>query len=133
MSKFKAEDRVAREITERHDRLKRGKVLSVEPNGKLLVEWDELGWRQTSKIERVDESGLVTEAEAEAAHNKLEAEFEALSDKVQEKLEEAAKLIREAGKIASDGGESLHDMYEVTEPLINAMDFAGWNTSSWSC
>ena len=132
-NEFKCEDRVATKVTDRHSHVRYGKVLTALDGGDLLVEWDEQRWGASSKMERLSPSKLMTETEAKYLINKLETEFSELEDKVAEKLDEAAKLIREAGTSATAHGETLHDMYEATGTLIEAMDDAGWNTSSWNC
>lgn len=70
----------------------------------------------------------------------LEEEFKQMQSQVNDKIQEAAKLIREAADIAEshgkdlrswdqDGEDYLFDQYE----LESAMSDAGWNTSSWNC
>jgi hypothetical protein len=85
--------------------------------------------------------------------SQIEKDFDEVKDAVNAKLKEAATAIRDAQKIAKtkglslmrDGGES-HD-YRATasigdtedleclefDQIENAMDHAGWQTSSWYC
>jgi hypothetical protein len=87
---------------------------------------------------------------ADDDETQLEQDFKEIQTKVNAKLREAAKAIREAQKIAKSKGMSLMtpgDDYFPT-PLINnnekglqfavdlienAMDDAGWQSSSWNC
>jgi len=70
----------------------------------------------------------------------LEEEFAQMQNQVNEKLAEAAKLIREAGKLAGNYGKDLlsnddenYDRLFEIDCIEGAMDEAGWNTSSWYC
>lgn len=68
----------------------------------------------------------------------VEEEFELVKDQVNEKLQRAAELIHEANKLAREGGRSglVEESYDSTfevHLLENAMEQAGWNTSSWYC
>ena len=77
--------------------------------------------------------------------NKLEQDFESVKAEVNAKLEEAAKLIREANDLATNSTGlciyELADEYieETDECLIDkhglfgALDYCGWSTSSLSC
>lgn len=103
-------------------------------DGKLVVsvKWDD-SWRNPNP-ELVLVSDLALEKDVKKQASALEKEFRSYEKLVEAKLKEAAKLIKEADKLAKKAGvEGLHQMYESTYPLENAMDAAGWNTSSWSC
>lgn len=70
----------------------------------------------------------------------LEEEFKQMQDQVNEKLQTAARLIREAADMAEEKGKGLldndEDDYEPlfeTDCIEGAMEDAGWNTSSWHC
>ena len=69
----------------------------------------------------------------------LEEEFQILQNQVNGKLDQAAALIVEASKMASNGGSNLHKKDDDYENVFNissveyAMGRAGWNTSSWYC
>lgn len=70
----------------------------------------------------------------------MEEEFKLLQNEVNGKLQQAAALIREANQLAEAQGKNLrslddesYDYMFDTNPIENAMDEAGWNTSSWYC
>lgn len=65
---------------------------------------------------------------------KLEAEFEAYSKEIKEKVKAAAALLKEANTLAKKAHvKNLSEMYDAVAPLINVMDSSGWNSSSWGC
>lgn len=99
---------------------------------KVYVKWDDT-YKNPNPSE-IDVSELDLEDTVRAKASKLEEEFEVYAEQISEKMEAAAKLIREANKIAKKAGvENLNDMYEATSALYSAMDDAGWNTSSFGC
>lgn len=124
------------------DELVFGKVTEVLPNGLVKVMWDE-NWLNELFVNgitheywpvKVKSDWLLTEAEGKAKFSALEKEFDAIADQVIDKLKEAGKLIKEANKIAKkSGAKSLYEMYDAHDPLLNAMDAAGWRTSSFNC
>lgn len=70
----------------------------------------------------------------------LEEEFRQAQNTVNEKLQEAAKLIKEASSLAGMYGKDLRSWdsdgedYLFDQGLLeDAMEDAGWNTSSWHC
>jgi hypothetical protein len=70
----------------------------------------------------------------------LEEEFQLVQTQVNEKFEQAAALVREASALAASNGKDLQDWdSESGDPLFDtyvlkqAMNAAGWNTSSWNC
>jgi len=68
----------------------------------------------------------------------IEEEFKLLQDQVNDKIRAAAQLVREANELADTHGKNLQsvDDYDAifdVGPLENAMEEAGWNTSSWYC
>jgi hypothetical protein len=100
-------------------------------NLKVYVKWDPDGTCDPSEEEV---SSLELESVAEPKLSKLDAEFKVYEKAVLAKMKEAGKLIREANKLSKKAGvESLNDMYDSTYPLFNAMDAAGWRTSSLGC
>lgn len=129
-----------------------GKVLSVTDTT-AKVEWEE--WPDVldhlddddddSESETIDTkkgriyrstirlSHLLPAAELAAKESKLEVEFKKTSKEIRSKLKEAAKIIGEAQKLAKKQGHNLSDMYDAYGPLYNAMDNAGWRTSSFGC
>ena len=100
-------------------------------NLKVYVKWDPDGLSQPSEE---DVSSLELESVAKPKLSKLDAEFKVYEKEILAKMKEAGKLIREANKLSKKAGmESLNDMYDSTYPLFNAMDAAGWRTSSLGC
>jgi hypothetical protein len=103
--------------------------------GKVYVKWiegeladDAEG--EDSEGEEVDIKvlGLLSE------RTEMEKEFKAVQKQVKEKMKAAAALIKEAGKMADKAGlPSLANMYDVSSPLVDAMDNNGWRSSSWGC
>lgn len=70
----------------------------------------------------------------------LEEEFRLHQDTVNEKIAQAAALIREAADLADQKGHDLrstdeenYDYIYNQRELERAMADAGWNTSSWHC
>jgi hypothetical protein len=128
-----------------------GKVVDTEfcTKGKVKVLWDNDYLNATcnaiskttgkkvppSKVAvEMDIKVLLTEEEAKEKFASLEKEYDAVAKEVRAKLTEAGKLVKEANKIAKKAGvDSLADMYDAVDPLVDAMDACGWRSSSWSC
>lgn len=109
-----------------------GVVTDALSSGKYLVRWDD-SWYNTSShcysdAQRTDV--LISETEAKAKYSELEKTYAAVEKEVEAHLDEAAKLIRKAAKVASKNGLELSEMSSTLE---NVMDECGWNTSSWNC
>ena len=69
-----------------------------------------------------------------SAQSLIEEEFIAVEEQIRLKMEDAAKLIFEAGELSKQINlKSLESFYYATEPLIEAMDQNGWRSSSWNC
>lgn len=77
---------------------------------------------------------------------KIEKEFSLIKNEVQQKLQEAAKLIKEANQLCEDKTNNdiaslEYDGYfydeetgdSLTGELMSALENAGWQTSSMSC
>jgi hypothetical protein len=96
---------------------------------KVVVKWD----GTYVSINEIAIEDLMLESEAKALVSKLEVQWQGIQERAKAKLEEAAKSIEDAVKIAKEGDIDLFDMYEATRPLLHAMDEAGWQTSSLSC
>ena len=109
----------------------RGEVLSISEEGKFKCKWDQV-WGQPNPSDHTAEE-LISEKEADKILSKLEKEYEAWASPIRKKMEEAAKLLEQAGKMADKQGRELAEMHEVVGPLISAMDNLGWRTSSLSC
>lgn len=142
MNKFEKDTRVMRDfktLNIHEDDRMRGIVLAdpridvITGEEKVYVQWDRTPWRGENPEEVVTQT-LVLEGEGDAKYSKLEAEWNEAEAAVALKLKEAAKLIGEAGVIASAAGcDDLTHMYEAVRPLYSAMDSVGWNSSSFSC
>jgi hypothetical protein len=70
----------------------------------------------------------------------IEEEFAAMQQQVNDKIAQAATLIREAAALAAANGKDLrstddenYDYLFDQDSLESAMEDAGWNTSSWHC
>jgi hypothetical protein len=67
----------------------------------------------------------------ESERSQLDQEFKETVKLVKEKMQEAAKLVNEAGKLVKP--RRLERMSEAVNPLVDAMDNNGWRSSSWGC
>lgn len=86
-----------------------------------------------SKPALVPLSVLFSESDAKSLDSVLEKEFKAVEKQVQARLKVAAQNIREANKLAKKLGTNLGGMGAGYGDLYDAMDSAGWNTSSFGC
>lgn len=96
------------------------------------------GWRES--LQRYQESDLLTLEEAveelhrlEAAESKLNQEFETVRDQVQEKLEQAAALVKEAASLTTAHDKSFYDLKRECMPLYLALNEGGWRHSHMEC
>lgn len=107
-----------------------GEVLSVE--GTIVkVKWDS-DWNE--EIRDVDASDLAPEEVVKARYSELEIEFKEVEKEVKAQLKEVAKGLREANKLAKQKlGRTLNQLNMGYGALYNAMDDAGWRTSSFNC
>jgi hypothetical protein len=117
--------------------LTKGKIMAepsvVSGTNLVIVELDDGTLKKCQLKQLLSEAdGIAESKRIKEAQDKLEREFAETEAKCNEKLEEAAKLIREAAKIADKGGVNLQDMDSVYS-ITSAMGDAGWNTSSWGC
>lgn len=97
--------------------------------GHVVVQWDE-DCDADEEEQEVEISVLALASQKD----ELEKEFEAASKEIHAKMKEAAKLVKEANKMAQKtGAPHLESMWEVTSPLVSAMDDSGWRSSSWNC
>lgn len=108
-----------------------GTVIGPVPKspGMVMVEWD----YPQGEITKVSASTLITEEEAEATKLKLEDDFDSLQKQLHDKLQQAAELISEAAEQARKHGHDLSEMYDTIDPLMDALDNAGWCSSSLGC
>ncbi len=139
--KFAIDDRVVTMLDEEGDlsselmydeynELFAGKIVALPTPGKALVQWDDKNYGLHPEV---DLDQILPEAVAQKKYARLEEEFHELEQQISDKMKEAAKLLREANKLAKKSGRNLHDMWEATSPLLNAMDASGWHSSSFDC
>jgi len=95
-------------------------------------------WR--SAISRYQESELLTPEEVivqlrklEDEQSKLEAEFESVRTHVQEKLNQAAVLVKEATSLVEPTGKDFYDLTEECRELHFALSKGGWSHSTMKC
>jgi hypothetical protein len=100
----------------------------------IIVEWD------GGALQKVTLRSIITEAEGKLQdkqikdeQDRLEQEFDKVQDTIRLKIRLAAASIKEAAALANKAGTDLRDMYEDVGPLMDALDDAGWNPSSFSC
>lgn len=93
-----------------------------------------------SSIQRFQEHELCTPEEAviilrelETAQSKLEEEFAAVRSKVQEKLDAAACLVKEASNIIKPLDKEFFDTAQEGRELYLALKDGGWSHSTMSC
>jgi hypothetical protein len=104
-----------------------GEVLAGVPgkSGMFLVEW------KGGRIEKLMAERLMGEVEAQQLSQSLEEEFDKVEEAVLKKMTKAAALIREANALAEKAGLELYELNDGG--LLDAMENAGWRTSSMSC
>jgi hypothetical protein len=107
-------------------------ALTIDEPTKLVITWDE-SYAQQYYPPLVDLEDVLPEEDVKEKYTRLEEEFNEIVDALTTKMEEAGKFIKEAAKLAKEHGFELNEMSDVYYPLYNAMDKAGWNTSSFSC
>lgn len=108
-----------------------GVITDLLADGRIMVKWDSEWMNNNSKP--INPKNLMAESEFKVKYSELEMAFCRVEDEVAEKLKEAGQIILDAQKIAKDAGFNITDLYEATSSLENAMESAGWNTSSWHC
>ena len=135
--KFEAGQRVIRQDSLKmyeeyeDDQAIRGTIKSLAESDQATVKWDST-WMSPNP-QTLSTSKLVTEEEGDAKLSALEAEYNLWADPIKAKLVEAGKLLKEADEMATKQKRELHEMHNLTAPLIHAMDSIGWSTSSLSC
>jgi hypothetical protein len=110
------------------DDLQIGTVIGYWQN-LTIVEWD------NGKIIKLNNNSLVSAQEAQQKKSQFEEEFQAYQDELNDKINQATKLIKEANQLARKNGLDLShfDLSNISEKLIDAIEECGWNTSSWQC
>jgi hypothetical protein len=109
-----------------------GEVIALTTDDKLVVKWDS-DYHQSYHSGPIPLDEVALEKDAKVEYTRLEEEFNEISDALAEKMKKAGKIIVEAAKLAKQNGLELREMYDAYRPLYNAMDQAGWNTSSFNC
>ena len=113
-----------------------GTIVEVVSDTQVRVLWD---WQKpyanqpTGEPNLFEVADLITETKAQKEFASLEKEWHKFSKPLIAKMEQAAKLIREVNKKVQKEGFDLNEMYDLTDPLEQAMEDSGWNTSSWNC
>lgn len=118
--------------------LQRGQIIApldnTHGNNLVVVEWD------GGHIQKMQLNLLLSEADGVAENQRLteekerlEREFQQVQSECATKLQQAARLVREASTLARSKGQDLQEMSDATYDLENAMESAGWRTSSWHC
>lgn len=126
-----------------------GKIIKMLPKNKYSVLWDDNHINdhvynydpktgeivsETAKPTIIGGKFLFDIADMKSKKAKIDKEFKMIEKQVKAKLIEAAKIIKDANKIAkSSGMDNLAEMYNVIVPLWNALDASGWNSSSIDC
>jgi hypothetical protein len=114
--------------------LAKGKIAGPLNGTIAIVEWDDGRLAKMDIKYLLNEvSGIAENQRMQDEQTKLEEEFARVEEIVKDKLAEAAKLVNEAAKIASDADADIQEMYDAARPLERAMENAGWRTSSWHC
>ena len=95
-------------------------------------------WR--GAIQRYQEEELLTPEEAlaelrklEDKKSKLEAEFESVRNKVQEKMSQAAVFVKEASALVDPTGKDFYDLAVECKELYLALNEGGWSHSTMRC
>jgi len=111
-----------------------GVVTDVLSSGNVLVKWDSAYRnREQDYSGPQDPTKLALEEDVKNQYSILEQEFKVVSLEVKTKLEEIADSIRQANEISKSIGRPLAQMPDVYGTIYQAMDEAGWNTSSFGC
>lgn len=158
MSKFNVGDKVIEKTSLRaHTNYPVKEVVAYLGDAVLAIGWgdgfgdelhrydfmDEYGpgsrhWREG--IVRLQESELLTPAEAltelrkpEVIKSQLEAEFEGVRSQVQEKMDKAAGLVKEASDLVKPTGKDFYDLTDECEALYRALSGGGWSHSTMRC
>jgi hypothetical protein len=110
-----------------------GVIRSKEASpGHVWVKWIEgeyVGHLDEDEME-VDLKLLVLQSDKAS----IEQEFKNVSKEIKEKMKEAGKLVKEANALAKKASLGpLANLYDASSPLVDAMDNAGWRSSSWGC
>lgn len=109
-----------------------GEVLDKEASaGKVFVKWNEGSGNADIDYDKpyeIDVKLLTLFSD----RSEIEKEFKELNKVLKAKMKEASAIIKEAGKLAREKGYSLANL-GASSDLYDAMDSAGWQTSSFGC
>jgi hypothetical protein len=78
----------------------------------------------------VGEDYIELEEVVQAQITKLQQEKQIIEAQTKSLLDNAAALINQAAKISSDNGHELCEMNDLVGDLLDAIDAAGWSSSS---
>ena len=109
----------------------RGVIEAVNGNNYQIL-WDE-GNTHHSVPDTIERWQLVLESDLPKLNKTLEKEFRRVKRLIRAKMKQSAKSVKEAQKLASSVGFDLENLRDATRPLVNEMDNAGWQSSSWNC
>ncbi len=107
-----------------------GTVTDILADGRIMVKWDD---KYLDSSKSVSPNKLMFESDLRSKYSELEQAFHKVESEVAEKMKEASQIILDAQKIAKAAGLDLQELHGATSFLENAMDSAGWQTSSWHC
>ncbi len=114
--------------------LSKGTIVGPLNNDHVIVEWAHGEFERIKLDKLLSETDGITENQRLLDESRqLESDFRSVQSECRTKLAEAAKLIDEAAKLADKHGHYLLEMDDAVDPLEQALDAAGWNTSSWHC
>lgn len=100
--------------------------------GKVWVKWIE-GQYLDSLDEDESEIDLKI-LTLESDRSSIEQDFKKVSKEIEAKMKEAGKVVKEANALAVKARlGNLAALYDASSPLVDAMDNAGWRSSSWGC
>lgn len=107
-----------------------GKVTEVLGEGNIRVKWDSK-WKKESVVQA---NTMAPESVVKERLSVLEEEFTVVEKEVSAKLKEVAKGLREANQLTKKKlGRNLYQLSMGYGPLYDAMNSAGWRTSSFGC
>ena len=131
--------RVGQFIEGDHRYVDYGTVKSNDPKkpNNVMVEFDQSAYSISAKmppeIKSISIKYLEFEVDAKRMSSELEKEFQEIEKIIEVKMSMVSSLIKEAELIAQSKGFVLQDCYSGTRPLMDALESAGWRTSSLGC
>jgi hypothetical protein len=107
-----------------------GTVDDLTSKGFVVIKWDN-EWHSRKYSSPLHADLLDHEEELKKLSSSLEEEFKKVSGEVGKLIKQSAELIDQAAKLAGD--KKLSYYKDAVEPLLNAMEDAGWSSSSLYC